>query len=448
MTDRLPQPLRNAYWFQAFNAISWHICLGGPLILFALELGASATAIGLLVGMAPIMNMAQLPSSRYAEEIGYRKLILTGWSLRVAVLIFLALLPLLALILPSQTVVILLIAVMFCFTLLRGISVCAWMPWISAMVPESLRGTYLANDRRFVNMAGVFALLISGAILYRGNRMGAFAIVFLVGFAAGAVSLYFLRRLPDVPSPLKSGSTTVHASWREILADVPFRRLLIFSAVAHLALSAHGNFTVVFLMKQMKLEGGPILWLNAGSAFMGILALTFLAARTDRVGSKPFLGLVFFWWLAHFFLWFLVSIHGVGNPRMLSQALVVAGGFFGSLFDLALTRLLMNMVGNKPAKTRYFSTYTVVVSVMIGLAPIVWGVLLDGLSTTIVIVKGYELDRYSFFFGAEWLMLGVVGIMLAQLKEAKSESATFMVYQIFVGTPARTLSTLLQRVRE
>ena len=448
MSDKLPLHIHNAYWFQACNAISWQICLGGPLILFARELGASATAIGLLVGLAPIMSLAQLPASRYAEEIGYRKLMLTGWAIRVLILGFLALLPLMALILPFQAVVSLLIAVMFCFALLRGISTCAWLPWVSALVPELLRGTYLANDRRYINMASVGALLISGAILYQGHRMGAFALVFLVGFAAGAVSLWFLRRLPDRPSPLKSGSVMVHMGWREILADIPFRRLLVFSSMVQLALSANGAFTVVFLREQMNLGDGPILWLTAGSAFMGILALSSLAAWTDRVGSKPFLGLVFFWWLGYFFLWFLISIHGVKNAHMVSQALVVVSGFFGSLYELAVTRLLMNMVGNKPAKTRYFAIYAVVVSMFIGLAPVLWGVLLDGLSTTILSVKGYELDRYSFFFAAEWLMLGAVGVMLARLKEAKSESATFMVYQIFVGMPSRTLSYLIQRIRE
>ena len=46
--DTLPRGIHNAYLFQAFNAVSWQICLGSPLILFARELGAPAVVLGLL----------------------------------------------------------------------------------------------------------------------------------------------------------------------------------------------------------------------------------------------------------------------------------------------------------------------------------------------------------------------------------------------------------------
>jgi hypothetical protein len=41
-SDLLPERIHNAYLFQAFNAVSWQICLGSPLILFARELGAAS----------------------------------------------------------------------------------------------------------------------------------------------------------------------------------------------------------------------------------------------------------------------------------------------------------------------------------------------------------------------------------------------------------------------
>ena len=47
-SETLPSRIHNAYLFQAFNAVSWQICLGSPLILFARELGAPAVVLGTL----------------------------------------------------------------------------------------------------------------------------------------------------------------------------------------------------------------------------------------------------------------------------------------------------------------------------------------------------------------------------------------------------------------
>jgi hypothetical protein len=92
--EQLPPNIHNAYWFQGFNAASWQICLGSPLILFARELGAPAVVLGLLAGLSPLTSLLQLFVAPHAERIGYRNLMVKGWTSRVMTLIFLALLPL------------------------------------------------------------------------------------------------------------------------------------------------------------------------------------------------------------------------------------------------------------------------------------------------------------------------------------------------------------------
>ncbi|MBK8833840.1 MAG: hypothetical protein IPO29_02945 [Anaerolineae bacterium] len=65
MTEDPPLPLReipelsrqtyvNIHSFQALNAISYTIALGSPLTLFARELGASASVLGLIVAFTPL----------------------------------------------------------------------------------------------------------------------------------------------------------------------------------------------------------------------------------------------------------------------------------------------------------------------------------------------------------------------------------------------------------
>jgi hypothetical protein len=40
--------LRPAYWFSAFNALSFQVVLAGPMVLYAKTLGASATVLGIV----------------------------------------------------------------------------------------------------------------------------------------------------------------------------------------------------------------------------------------------------------------------------------------------------------------------------------------------------------------------------------------------------------------
>ncbi|MDD2709935.1 MAG: MFS transporter [Verrucomicrobiae bacterium] len=443
----LPKGITNAYWFQAFNAVSWQICLGNPLILFARELGASATTIGLLAGLMPLLTIAQIPASHYAERIGYRRLMLCGWSARVTVLVFLFLLPLTEAFLTRNAMVVLLLAIMFLFNLLRGIATCSWFPWISAIVPLSLRGYYLSMDRSFINVASVMALLFSGGILARGAGMKAFALVFFVGFLGGAISLYFLKRIPEPPATAGGAEKEQAAAWGDVIRDGDFLRFLGFGVAVPLGLFASTTFGVVFLREEIGLGNGAILYLNAASALAGMTGLSLQGRHADRIGSKPFLGLAWVWWLASLLVWFLLAARVLPCPRQIAMANMVVGGFFGSIYELSSTRLLMNTVGHKPGRARYFALYAVAVSLTAGLIPIPWGGVLDGLRHMRLELWGMTLDRYVVLYGAAWLSLFGIVILLARVREPKSKPAVFMVYEVFVGMPVRGLTQLLQWFR-
>lgn len=156
--------------------------------------------LGLLAGLSPLTSMLQLFVAPHAERIGYRNLMVKGWTSRVMTLIFLALLPLAVGWLPNSYIIALLVLIMTVFTTLRGIATCSWLPWTTSLVLRSLRGFYLSRDRTFVNVASVAALAVSGFFLFDHSSMKAYSIVFGISFIGGAISLYFLNRVPDPPA--------------------------------------------------------------------------------------------------------------------------------------------------------------------------------------------------------------------------------------------------------
>lgn len=443
----LPRGIVNAYWFQAFNAVSWQICNGSPLILFARDLGASATALGVLAGLPPILTIMQIPVSRYAADYGYKRLMLAGWSSRVAVLLLLSVLPLVAGPIPKDAVVTLLLAIMFFFNLLRGLATCSWMPWITSLVPERVRGFYLSRDRTFINFASVVALFVSGSLMVGHASMRGFALVFFLGFASGAVSLAFLKRIPDPPATGPHAAAAETVEWSQVFRDRPFMRLLAFGVALQLGLSAHGTFVLIFLREEIALGDGPILWISAGASLFGMLGLSMLGRHADRVGSRPYLGLVLAWWMVAIPAWFLIAADAFASPGKVAIGLMIAGGYMNTCFELALTRLLMNTVAGKPGQTRYFALYAVVVSSVLGLMPIAWGIGLDALRTLHASALGLVWNRYMVFFAAESVSLLGILFLLLRVRERRGESPAYMVQQIFVGMPSRGISMLMQRFR-
>ena len=65
-----------------------------------------------------------------------------------------ALVPLLGGILDAKNLLALMLMLLFCFNLSRGISSCAWLPWITALVPGSLRGKFLVRGGQIEHMEG------------------------------------------------------------------------------------------------------------------------------------------------------------------------------------------------------------------------------------------------------------------------------------------------------
>src|SRR5215210_3177082 len=78
-----PHGLHNAFLFSGFNALSFQIVLASPMILYAKTLGASATVLGIIAGMMPLLVIFQIPAAHYINRIGFKRFVYAGWGTRV-----------------------------------------------------------------------------------------------------------------------------------------------------------------------------------------------------------------------------------------------------------------------------------------------------------------------------------------------------------------------------
>src|SRR3954453_8222154 len=88
-----PEGLHNAFLFAVFNALSFQIVLSSPMVLYAKTLGASATVLGIIAGMMPLLVIFQIPAANYISRIGFKRFVYAGWGKRVMFIFAIALVP-------------------------------------------------------------------------------------------------------------------------------------------------------------------------------------------------------------------------------------------------------------------------------------------------------------------------------------------------------------------
>src|SRR2546423_11097446 len=93
-TISFPPGLHNAFLFSGFNALSFQLVLSSPMVLYAKTLGASATVLGIIAGMMPLLVIFQIPAANYIERVGYKRFVYGGWGIRVLFIFGMALVPL------------------------------------------------------------------------------------------------------------------------------------------------------------------------------------------------------------------------------------------------------------------------------------------------------------------------------------------------------------------
>lgn len=433
---RFPPGLHNAYWFSIFNAFSYQIVLGSPMILYSKSLGASATVLGVIAGMMPLLVIFQIPAASHIPRLGFRRFVYAGWGTRVMFIFGMALVPLTGGFLDARNRLALLLVLLFGFNLSRGISSCAWLPWITALVPESLRGKYLARDAAVQNLASFFTFLIAAACLAGQPQPWQFAVLFAFSAVNGAVSLAFLKRMPDAPIPEEVRASKGPVPWLAMARFDPFKRLLVMIVGWSVAYGGMTAFTVAFLKAQTGMGEGQILLVTSAAFLGGLSSLWLIGWRLDRLGSKPVLTFCCTAWLAVLAGWLLLA--GGAYPPALGVllALQFCMGLLAALVQMANTRLAMAVIPPM-GRNHFFAIYSVVGNVTLGLAPVGWGVLIDAVGSHSPQWLGLSWNRYSVFYAATAAVFVVTIVLSRRLHEPAAASMEDLLREILIQSPLR-----------
>jgi MFS family permease len=431
-----PPGLHNAFWFAGINALSFQIILATPMILYAKSLGASATILGVIVGLMPLLVVFQIPAAGYINRIGFKRFVLAGWGTRVLFIFAIALVPLAGAFLDARNRLALVIVLLFCFNLARGISSCAWLPWIAQLVPAPMRGRYLARDAALTNIGSFLTLLIAAGCLAGDPRPWQFTVIFAFSGVTGAVSLAFLKRIPDAPTADEAATSAARVPWLAMTRHPPFRKLLRMVVAWAVAYGGLSGFTVAFLKSSSDLSAGKILFVTAVAFLGGLSSLWILGSRLDHLGSKPVLGFAFTAWGFVVGGWALMAggVLQAGLPLVLALQFLM--GLLAALVGMATTRLAMTVVPEM-GRNHFFAIYSVLLNVTQGLAPVAWGLMIDAVGSRAPGWLGVEWNRYTIFFAATALAFAAALALSRRLDEPEAAGMEELLREVLVQSPQR-----------
>lgn len=439
----MPAGVNNAYTFQIFNTISYSIVLGAPMLVYFKGLAASGTVLGIVAALPALLNILQMPAARFVEQVGYRAFVLRGWSLRSVFILGMAVVPLLPAQIDAPTRMALMLFLLFAYNTSRGISLCGFLPWITQLIPEAVRGRYISGDQMCGSIATVATLLATASYLRGEKTHGVFAVVFAASFIAALISLLFLRRVPDVEPPPRDNKPE-RVPWKEMALFPPFFRLLIYDVIIFTALAGAGVFWVPCLRDEFQLTDAQILTYGSLTPVVAAVSLLWLRHVVDRVGSRPVLALANVVLAAHFALWGALASRLMPLTWWSIALIQSASGLGLAALNVGNQRLAMSIVPEM-GRSHFFALFSVVNGLTLGLLPVAWGVALDGLAGWHRSWGQFEWNHFSVLYAALVVIAIAAQVWHTRLTEPRAMTTEEFFHELFVKTPARALSRLLAR---
>ena len=441
----MPRGIHNAYIFDVFNTVSWTAVLGAPMLLFFQHLHATATVLAIAGSLAPLLNILQIPAAPYVEKVGYRKFVVSGWTFRSLVPVGMAAIAFLPESFDRTTRIVLMLFLSLIFTALRGISLCGVLPWFTHIVPEARRGEYLSKDQTAIALSTIVSLCFYSLLLVGDHPWYSFGIVFLTSATGAFISLFFLRRVPDVPVE-KIVPNPHPLPWREMLFYPPFFKYILYNVTVNVALGASNVFWVRYFRAFLHVSDSNTLLVACGNNAVMVLTLFSITPLIDRTGNKQVLTLSGVFLCCHYVGWCLVAAGLLPFNRMMLGWQIFTAGFGAALWNLANVRYVMGVV---PAMGRphFLALYSVASNVTLGIVPLLWGLVIDGLAHWRVAWGMWVWNCYSLLYGVMAATLVVALVLVQRLVEPETMTWEVFMRELLVKTPSRAVSRVISRLR-
>lgn len=436
-------PFRSGLVFGFFNALTWQIAIGTPMVLFAERLGATSFQVGLAYSFVFILTPVQVAATALLPRFGFKRLSLGGWSARS---VFLAIPIVLAVLAPENGrgwMLNTLIWSVFLFCFFRSIGAAAMTAWFIGFLPPAARGRYFANDQFLSGIAGVGTLVACAALFALLPIYPALLIQYVIALVGSTLSYYSLKRLPDIPPPMTiSLRSVLRDTPRHLFAASPFRHYLWLAVWYAVITTPIPPFAAYYLKVGAQLSPGKIMMFEV-LRYCGVISGAWLIRRRiDVTGARPFFllslgltaGAAILWWL------YLQQIVG-GMAAMLGIYFVV--GLGAVCWSVANLNYLPKIAAGED-RALFVSIHGAATACIGGCAPILWGLILKqpGESGE----PGIDEGLFQWFFASVLGSACILSVLVARLREDTTTPVEPIIIGNAILNPFRAVTYLVNLI--
>lgn len=452
MTEQL-SPFKIKYgrrifdFYSAINSFSFALVTGNTITLYALSLGASSTAVGLLSAFMSLSFFAIPIGKILLKRTSLVRTFAHSWMLRNSSLIPLLIIPWLSVAFGIEQAIFVLILCVFLFNFFRGIGLIANNPIIGALAPGKDRGSYIVRISLINNATALLATIGLAFLLKFDSGIQTYNLVILIGIITGIFASLLLYRLPE---PVKSKEKTQSSSnggfvtrVKEAFTDANFRKFLLSYLIVGLGMGMARPFIIVFCKEVYTLTDSVVTVFTICSSLGAILMGLIMRLVIDRLGAKPM----------------FVIFSGLGLVSLILVFIAPGIGFASfSVVFLSIISAVTNMgfAGQENAAQTYF--FGMVKKDDVLDLSMLYYFILGGTGAIGAIVGGFVLDGFTdlglsnlasfrLFFTFAMALIGL-GIFLARtLQDQGSYAVKDTLAVLFSPRDMRAL-TLLRRLDE
>jgi MFS family permease len=429
---------------EAMGTLTTGVFLAG----FAVALGASNFAIGVLASVPFFVQLLQIPAVMLVEHLRARRAI-SVWSSGVGRIFLLAAAsaPLLA----DSTGVMVLIAFLAVHQGLAAISGCAWNSWMRDLVPDNEQGRFFGRRTAATTAVAIALALIGGVLVDTWKSYGpgdpalGYSFLFALSALIGLYGVYLLSITPEPPMAPVAKYSHPLAMMAAPFRDRNFRRLIVFLSSWNFTVNLAAPFFAVYMLRTLGYSMTTILVLTIASQLSNLAALGVWGALIDRFSNKAVLGISSPLFLCCMLAWTLTGLPWMQAVVLYALlAIHVLMGISTAGVALASGNIAMKLSPRGEA-TAYLAASGVVTSVCAAIAPILGGLGADFFATHQLTLAftwhGGEQDvtlevlnfhDWTFFFGIACL-LGLYSLhRLSFVQEAAGISDRLLLRDLFV----------------
>jgi MFS family permease len=385
------------------------------LVGYAVGLGASNLAIGVLAAVPFAVQFLQLPAVVLVERLRRRRAVAT-WAAGIgrSVLIATTAAPFLG---PTAGIVTLIVSIAL-YQAMAAVAGCAWNSWMRDLVPESEYGRFFGRRAAATTALATALALVCGLLIDAWKSIApdhavlAYSALFMVSAALGLFGVWLLSITPEQPMPPVVQRTRILPMLAAPFRDANFRRLIVFQSSWNFAANLAAPFFAVYMLKSLGYSMTLVIVLTTASQLSNLAALGLWGNLIDRFSNKAVLEVSAPLFLACTLAWTFTGIPWVQPMTLyLLFAVHVLAGIATAGVALASGNIAMKLSPAGQA-TAFLAASSVVSATCAAIAPVIGGLCADFFAahalTLAVTWKGaanevtvqvLDFHAWTFFFG-------------------------------------------------